>query len=407
MGQVYDQLVCAYHFYDSEWVDISDYVIECEKIPFADRNRNFEPRTRSVKMSISERYPNTISVDEKIKFEITLSLESIIAQKHVFSSYVDECKKSETKASYEILLQSSLGKLADKRIMYTTALEDLIAEGDSTQYRTNDNESPSGLELDNIQLLWLLQCLFANIGLTLDVTSVTSTAVEIGVFNFDGTNYTYYLPDLAMDKRAFYFLGQLTIGGSLTVQDPESSPTYFDFVKVICQAFNLILQCTDQDTYKLVKRSNKNTYLSFDNDFFLSLNSNKQEPMASSYAYQVRYGNNDFPTCLRRAYYDSTLRGPNIQDELPSGDDSERIDWIESFALLFRDKSSGASDGDVILNRYLDPHDYCMGNYISDLTDKWEEKTYELVPQLSLHLVSEAYYNFENQSFEVKEEKVI
>ena len=407
MGQVYDQLVCAYHFYDSEWVDISDYVIECEKIPFADRNRNFEPRTRSVKMSISERYPNTISVDEKIKFEITLSLESIIAQKHVFSSYVDECKKSETKASYEILLQSSLGKLADKRIMYTTALEDLIAEGDSTQYRTNDNESPSGVELDNIQLLWLLQCLFANVGLTLDISSVNTTAVQIGVFNFDGTNYTYYLPDLAIDKRVFYYLGQYGVGGSLSVESPDSSPSYFDFVKVICQAFNLIIQCTDTDTYKLVKRSNPNSYLSLDNDFYLSLDTNKQKPIAPSYAYQFYYGSNYFSTCLRRTYYDATVRGVNIRDELPPGDGSERVDWIKSCVLLMRDKSDLASNGDVRINTYLDPHDYCMGNYISELIDEWEEKSYELVPQPSLHLVCEAYYNFENHSFEVKEEKVI
>ncbi len=229
------------HYYNGAWNDVSGFIIQIDKVPFINRNRDFTIITNDMKTNIVYEYNNSFSLNDKIRIWHNDNV--------IFAGYTQFIQNNWDNRYYELTIANDLSAFNYYKVEHNT-LHSVIAKNGGDKYKYNPNDSNGH---QNVQILWLLQCMFSIAGYSLDVSDVedlvwdTWTGVQILIKHF------------CLDEGMLYCLNQdvatsyRNIDNITTLSYYTNKITFLDFLNIIFPIFGFGLAVTGYDSYKLVK----------------------------------------------------------------------------------------------------------------------------------------------------------
>lgn len=112
----------VYHYYSSSWVDISSYVLTGIRVPYADRERNYEPKATGISFEVSWLYSNGINNGDDIKIEDGSS-------NVVYSGYTAKARKDYDSRVINVEVNNYLLQLTEKNITYDNLYTRITDDG--------------------------------------------------------------------------------------------------------------------------------------------------------------------------------------------------------------------------------------------------------------------------------------
>jgi hypothetical protein len=244
------------NYYGGSWIDISDYIVDIDGIPYTSHNRDFSIRIDSVNIKVAA---SILDIRGDIfEFQPYDDFEFYDGLTFIFSGYVKHSKYNTQTYTFDIQIDSDLGRLGfiNSVIQYAN-LHALFTTGTNTidQYRPMSFYNGA-----TVGLLWGIKQMFTAAGLALD-TSVIDNVVAFhantqagwpGFFNKD-----YLWKQLFFGENELYCISQGSTAFRTILDDPlkkynGSKIFYFDFISEICSQLGLALRATAKNSYKII-----------------------------------------------------------------------------------------------------------------------------------------------------------
>ncbi|EFK95512.1 hypothetical protein LDC_2478 [sediment metagenome] len=205
----------------SDTIDITDYVLDCSKVPAIERNRDFTPVISEIDMRISAKVS---SLYVGVGREITIASES--SQSYPFYiGYISESIYDYESRTYQLQIVSKLSDLKKYTVSYAD-LHSLISAGATQQqYRNPDNGG-----YPSVQLIWIIEKMFEQVSIEL---GLPTSLGEIDRFIFGGVERVIQLQHLRVDENMLYAIDQYVATNHVNI-DADSEkllivPTFWDF----------------------------------------------------------------------------------------------------------------------------------------------------------------------------------
>lgn len=221
--------------YRGGWQDISNSVIKISEIPFINRNRDFTPIAKPIRISISENDSYIPYVYDDL---IQVKSDSTV----IWSGYISDSTHNYNLRTYELVVENDL-MLMEKEII---DVGNPAFSGGAFQYDT-------GGTYPLVNLLYFLKEIFDMSGLTLSTTEVDA---EILFTHYFASNIGIPYNRLVIDENELRVLGQDQAANYATISVeldyPENQITAWDFAYNIIGNLRLGLVITANRTYKLI-----------------------------------------------------------------------------------------------------------------------------------------------------------
>lgn len=325
------------------WIDLNNYILKA-KIPHTAKNRDYSLRLGNGELMLKNNYPNTLAEDDKIRIKKDSTF--------IFCGQIADHRYNHNEKNYEIYMDRNL-KLLKSKLVNQSNLSSLIsATVDPLEYESSDADGRR-----YVSILWLLEVMFDDVGLTIDYSPVYSETVM---------GKSMYL--FVLDEYMLYTINLPVLGtDSFTNDDYDNQRlTYFDLVSEICMSFGFNLFLTAEDTYQI---SLTRTTHSRTNNDYKSLIVDDEEPRYD-YLSTEFYASEDFedpspPTIdqVRNDYYlapeQNTVLAYNDIRPSPRYD----LTWKSNFLIMSINTGSSpytvdsafrpAASGDNYPTRYI------------------------------------------------------
>ncbi|HDY88173.1 MAG TPA: hypothetical protein ENH82_08685 [bacterium] len=233
----------------SGFQDISDYIVSLSGISYIRRNRDWTPVAEDISMSVSYSNPYDIIKGDAITIKDGSTT--------LFYGLVHAVVGSADTRTYNCKVKAELLSLEDYLVEYDQLHTDIANNGgDLFKYDPSDD---NGYPVVNI--LWLMQKMFEDAGLTLDISLVED---EIA-FSFDFPNgggvgvpstQNVQYKRFALDENEMYCINQ-DVATFHTTLDADGNPyhnskiTHWDLIQEFCSAFKFSLIVSGVNTYQL------------------------------------------------------------------------------------------------------------------------------------------------------------
>lgn len=191
------------HYYNAGWRDITDYVEQIDRVPRTFRNRDYTLKAESINLTIAVTIENDanyvigfkFSEDEKVRVK---DKAGVVIWTGLISKSIYDPRPRQFSVNVKNLLQNLRNTLIDYDNLHTA-----FATGAASQYWTDY------LSAHSVQVLWAMEKVFADAGITLDVpaglkTTALFTRSASGVW--DGRAITF--ADLYFDEDQLWCLGK-------------------------------------------------------------------------------------------------------------------------------------------------------------------------------------------------------
>ncbi len=227
------------------WIDVSNYVISIDKIPYINRNRDYTVMSNSMNLDLN--WTNNFTPPVNTDFRITVN------DKIVFTGYVSTKSPNYDERLYRITILNHLSELDTYYIDYDTLFPYINKTSDPYQFNRKDSDN-----LANIQLLWILQCMFQVAGFSLDVSGVENV---LFTEPYSNTALKY----LCVDEGMFYCINQNVATAHINLtqdnvynqynhfQYVQSQPSFLSFFNEVVSILGVNIIDTDIKKYKLIK----------------------------------------------------------------------------------------------------------------------------------------------------------
>lgn len=314
------------------YVDISDFVIEASEMPLYERNRDWSPIISDFNLSISQLFSQMPDLNDVIR--VTLSAG------YVYAFIVTGRELDYSIRAWKVTCKLNLSLLQSKILCRDNLHTKLVATGgDKEKYCLNDNWG-----YNNFRLTWVLQNMFTDAGLTLDVTDANNAVM--GYFPRDGEpfnpqplvqNNVIYGIDIKVDEIMLYMSG-VSAAGQDWQTDPTSGAYIYDTTQRISYwtfITNILGICawqiinTGENSYKLVSYQ---TQYSCNDDAKYQYKKPRKYRQYQRVAYAI-------PASLRSQYYLTGMRALQAQygfTQSPTPDYT--LSFPANMIFLFRDK---------------------------------------------------------------------
>lgn len=360
---------------------IGSYVVGTVKAPYIKRNRSFELMSPGMSFEVSYAYGGGINLDDDVEFYSGSSC--------FYQGIVSKVEDNSRDRTYKIELDSHLLKLKNKTIEDDGFLVEKIRTGTGDNYGTQEmswtDPNPEGqgtfvVTIRNVRLNWLLQCLFDQAGLSLDVSSL-----ETNIYLREFDIFPYYLRDIFIDEKML-----IALRGRGSTEDAKVS--YWDFVRRVASCFRLVFvptgisggvagfkaysAITQDETFSTSDISNSNRF----KDDVIEETSRAND--SEGYIFEMTYKRDQTVfEGISIAYYGAEPDGQPIAPRdvdviLNDGEEKNIIEWIDHLVFLLRDKDAGGAN---ILTGVTEFFDYSLGLGSLDfgLLDKYIESFFE------------------------------
>lgn len=334
-------MIYADRYNGSSWVDISMYLISngTGKIPFIDRNSDWSPIASGFNISITSKYNVTISRGDKFRFRNDSQV--------IFAGYADQVKYDYGGLYWNIYLINDLMKLETTKLEYAALHSIVSASPDSFEY--NDNDTVGSETFANINMLYLMKCCFASVGMSLDTSNVDSVV-------FDNTwliNVPYNR--LVLDYESIYSLGNNVAVAHAKIDSDhyDSKITMFNLLEWLCKIFRFTLVLTDVNSYSLYAVNN--IYSITDNkkyqyedykllkqyeDAYISMYAPNTAGVSGIQSFLRYYFYQTSENNLREYYAPGYIGAANLYIYPHEGE--TRLDWLNNLMIMPYEISSGA-----------------------------------------------------------------
>ena len=334
----------TFNCYHNE-IDISDYVVRLSDIPFIERQRNFEWIVSVMFASISTEYGTD--------FELADTVSIYADSQCIFCGKVDSAKKSWDNRTWELELSSSIKLLQDIKIAGEDSdLLTYLELGTTDQFKINTltYESEIGeLEIDvkNINLLWLFEAMFNEVGLELDTSALSG--VWVRNFTPHSTLRQFNYDDIYIDYQMLLKVNQ---GSLAEASDNDYKITYFDLLSKIASYFKIIIVPDGEDSFKLYGKNQLSEYSINDNYKYSYSEEDTGAEESNGYIFNIIYSYTTDSysdigfNSIQLAYYDTTGWSYNNDGsiEIKDGDEELEITGYNHLIFFLRNKETSPED---------------------------------------------------------------
>jgi len=243
-------------YYNSAWVDISDYVESLGDIPLTMNNRDGTVKSSPLSLDIAETIRDVRTSNYKFTRGDILRFKK--DGTFHYGGYVDDTEYIYRDMKFQLLLKRSIMNLDTVLIEYDSLHSYFAAGANWYDYTASDFYSRSV-----VGVLWALKAMFTAAGLTLDTSDVdnivlfTVTPWGLGGDDFDpAVDITYR--DLFFTESSIYCIGHQIATYHTTLDNTDNNYnkdkiTCWELVKYLIAYLNLAIKQTDTDAYKLIE----------------------------------------------------------------------------------------------------------------------------------------------------------
>lgn len=241
------------HYHSGSWVDISDYVIGADPVPYISRNRDWTLRADTWTVNIAATIRKDASYNsDTFKFLADDRFAVWDATKLLFVGYVKKAPLDYATMVFNVETVSDIQKTDNYKIDYATLHAALIA-GSPTQY---EYRAQSYYVMPTVHYLYLMKKMFSIAGLTLDTSAIDN--VVAFHYIYDATyNADVKYRDLFVGESELYCLNQSadayhTIIDNTLYDYNKDKITFFELLKELCGILSIAIVPTAIDNYKLI-----------------------------------------------------------------------------------------------------------------------------------------------------------
>ncbi len=249
------------HYHSGVWVDISDYVVGADQVPYISRNRDWTLRADTWTVNIAATIRKDASYNSDLfKFLANDRFAVWDSTKLLFVGFVKKAPLDYATMVFNVETVSDIQKTDNYKIDYATLHATLIA-GSPTQY---EYRAQSYYVMPTVHYLYLMKKMFSIAGLTLDTSAVDD--VVAFHYTYDTTyNADVKYKDLFVGESELYCLNQ-SIDNYHTIIDNtlydynKDKITFFALLQELCGFFKWMILPTAIDNYKLVLSISSDKY---------------------------------------------------------------------------------------------------------------------------------------------------
>lgn len=400
---------------NSVWQNINNHIDGCDPVPYISRNRDYSFISEPHKMEISFLCPYTPAVDDIIKIEIDSTL--------IYMAYVKIITPNYEKRVYEVTTQNQLSLLNNYKVTdENNTLFNALSQNSGDLYKYNPSDIYG---CPNVNVLWLLKCMFSIAGYTL-----ITTAVDNLEFAYTYVSVPYC--KLAMDENMVYCVGINAAGHkSVIMKDHRDEvATFFKLSQDIISVLGLSVITVDINTYALIKSADT-AYVIPENDKWEykreTINVDAKNAQVIINVTSTGDGTDSGVSGLRGEYKNglsslsSSRFGPPDEGDLndgfyipPSIDKiPEDVNWPSNLVIVPYENHSSTWQPDIIIKyarldkSTLNFH-YNLRQNMIDITRKdYIKETFECPINLNRKNVIKNFINIKTRRSEIEQEAVI
>ena len=312
------------HYYEDEWVDITDYVDGISEVPTILRNRDYTLKSERLRLSIAASIRDVRGVN--YEFE----------EGEKFAVYVDgDLKFQGVIESSEYIYRDMIFDIELRPVI--TNLESILVEYDSLhtafsgganwyEYTASDYYGRSV-----VGLLWIMKSMFTESGLTLDVSAIENIEILSRIEDEVETDIAYQ--DLFMVEEVIYNLGQ-SVAAHHTLIDSEyldynkNKLNCWEFISQLVSYLNLVLVQTDVDTFDLIEKTDNYT-VTDDNKFEYAKRKLGAESLSDNISVSMSYSATLTP------YFNTDPNLITSIDTLTRGKGSNNVSALSNVIIMF------------------------------------------------------------------------
>jgi len=357
-------------YFDSSYHDITDYYLGPNDVPLYKSNDNFAPVIHFFTAEISFSCPETFVLGNTIQI-----LGPSIGQTFVIKKI---SKNYQTRKTY-LYCEHRLCKLKDYYITKTNLDTAIKTTANEAYYKFRDNryDSMPTYDYSNMSLLWVIEKMFVDAGVT---GYVFSDAGDVAI-NIGGTDYNF--EHIVLDYAMFWTINQ----NATKDLDPNYNITYWDFIQAVCSFWGFTF-FEDKNQIIMKAMGTLTTVVPADSylaDYIETESVNKGETALTDIWW----------TGLIHEYYESSTNY-NIDANLNTDTvNPTTFQWYNNLRFLMRSLAIGAGAGDVT-GAYVDFITNASGltnNFIKvSIENDYVEKEYLFFDQ---SILSDEYYGNE------------
>lgn len=344
------------NYYNSVWVDISNYVDGVGEIPLISRNNDWTLRVETFTLEIA----GSIQVDLAggYDFEIDGKIKIEMDSTFLFTGYVSDSYFDYEQQKYILEITSGLGKLQNVFLGYVE-MSNVFSTGGPTQFWIESTYPYYRC----VQVLWALEKAFTVSGLTLDVpVAIKTTQLFTRVFQkttppYSGNKVITYA-DLFFDEYQLYSLGvaaavqpsvpfttnisRLIDGERIKLGrynyifpkgNHEPEVNCFEFVSEILTSLRFTVKAIGDYAFQLVT-PNDNYVIADDDKFEYELKKNQKDLFDAGLSYttpNINHISSSDYNAQRQLYYSATET--KLSGIVSGGED--KISPMPNFSIFF------------------------------------------------------------------------
>lgn len=367
------------------WVDLSNYVIASGKIPYLQRNRDYETIAPVFNCTISQSTSSLLK-DEQVRIKSGATV--------FFSGHILAIKSDSARRIWKVQIASALYKLINYNCNYETLHDDISANGNNyNDYAPSDADAEG---YPNIGVLYLLERMFLIAGLTLDISGIEDDVMFAETFQ--SVVYDVLMKDIAVDEQALYAVNS----GGLEI-------TFLDFIKKFLSITGLFIQITDDLSFILYNSSVGEIYTISDSNKY-DYSSEEVTAKNINYKFIQKFGSvvDDDYRIVYNTGGDTT--SPETQREI--GEGNELVSWFDNLFFMVRNKrnptitnawhSAGVVTIETSGMSSMDPGDFVIiegATGMTDLNGQWEVLAVHDPDDFTIALTTGQSYNADSAAW--------